>query len=228
VAAGFFYGLSVHFKLYPIIYGLVLYFYIDRKRSDSFLRKLFTRDRLIFGITSAATFLGVSAYFYHLYGYEFIYESYLYHFARKDNRHNFSIYWYIMYYTYDQPQSTIVSILTFLPQWTLSTLVGIFLYSDLFFALFMQTFMFTTFNKVFTMQYCLWYLIFVPLFARNSTMRRPKFVFLIAFWGISAGLWGLPAYLFEFKGWNTFGWIAYGSILFFIANMAVAVHALRD
>jgi phosphatidylinositol glycan class M len=29
VLAGFFYGLSVHFKIYPIIYSIPLYLYID-------------------------------------------------------------------------------------------------------------------------------------------------------------------------------------------------------
>ena len=33
VVAGFFYGLAVHFKIYPIIYCFVLYFFIDMDRA---------------------------------------------------------------------------------------------------------------------------------------------------------------------------------------------------
>lgn len=103
--AGFFYGVSVHFKMYPIIYSIVFYFYIDNnseliysgQKWKAFFTNFFTKNRLVFTFMSAGTFLGLTGYFYYVYGYEFLYEAYLYHFVRKDNRHNLSIYFYMIY-----------------------------------------------------------------------------------------------------------------------------------
>ena len=59
------------------------------------------RDRIVFGAISGGLFLSLIGIFYHIYGYEFLYETYLYHFVRKDNRHNFSMYFYDLYLSYD-------------------------------------------------------------------------------------------------------------------------------
>ena len=107
VIAGVLYGLSVHFKIYPIIYCIPFYFYIDCNKEailkgnkalyQLIFTNLFTKNRLIFTFVSASTFLILSGTFYYIYGYEFIYEGYLYHLIRKDNRHNFSVYFYMIY-----------------------------------------------------------------------------------------------------------------------------------
>lgn len=105
VLAGIFYGLSVHFKIYPIIYSIALYLYIDcdtrlireGKKWEAFKRGIISKNKVIFTLVSAGTFIGLTYYFYTVYGYEFLYETYLYHFERKDHRHNFSIYFYMIY-----------------------------------------------------------------------------------------------------------------------------------
>ena len=107
VLSGFFYGLSVHFKIYPIIYCFVFYFFIDCDRAIIAQGKplqaitsqhaFFSRNRLVFTIVSASTFIGFTGLFYAIYGDEFLQESLLYHLVRKDHRHNNSIYFYLIY-----------------------------------------------------------------------------------------------------------------------------------
>ena len=121
--AGLFYGLSVHFKIYPIIYSIVFYFYIDcdvkliesGRRWEALKKNFITKNRIVFTLVSASTFLILTYYFYVVYGYECLYESLLYHFVRKDNRHNFSVYFYMIYQLYDEQTSSLLAILTFVP-----------------------------------------------------------------------------------------------------------------
>ena len=109
VLGGIFYGLSVHFKIYPIIYSIPLYLFIDCDvdlikrglRWQAFKKTLISKNKLIFTLVSAGTFIGLTYYFYTVYGYEFLYETYLYHFERKDHRHNFSVYFYMIYQTFE-------------------------------------------------------------------------------------------------------------------------------
>lgn len=89
---GIVFGLSVHFKIYPIIYSVPLLFYISRThniiKNFEFITSPFsiiTKPRLTFFISSALTFLSLLSLFYFLYGYTFIYEAYLYHSERVDH-----------------------------------------------------------------------------------------------------------------------------------------------
>jgi GPI mannosyltransferase 1 subunit M len=125
VIGGLMYGFSVHFKIYPIIYCMPLYFFIDCDRKailegkKSFcsiiFTNFFTRNRIVFTLVSASFFIALTAGFYIKYEYEFLFEAYLYHFIRKDNRHNYSVYWYLIYQTFDMDSSKTMAILTFIP-----------------------------------------------------------------------------------------------------------------
>ena len=160
ILAGLSYGLSVHFKIYPIIYSFALYFFIDMDRSliakgqtiKAIVSKkgFFTKDRLVFTFVSAGTFIGLTTFFYLIYGYEFLYEAYLYHFIRKDHRHNNSVYFYMIYQLFDAQSSTLVAVLTFLPQWLAVIAAGFMFYYDLWLCLLVQTWSFVIFNKVMT------------------------------------------------------------------------------
>ena len=102
---------------------------------------------------------------HHLYGWQFVEETYLYHITRyehstsptenpfvlfrKDSRHNFSVYFYMLYLTVGDDDIGL-NVLTFLPQVVLLLLLT-YKYSSIYevnFCLFCQTLVFVTFNKV--------------------------------------------------------------------------------
>ncbi|KAL2919477.1 GPI mannosyltransferase 1 [Polyrhizophydium stewartii] len=117
-AAAVFFGLAVHFKIFPIVYAVPLWFGIDyacdtfehhrrlnggqtgRKEEQAapeFKLRLWSWRRFEFGLISGGTFLALSLIMYSLYGHDFLEHTYLYHVTRKDHRHNFSLYFYEIY-----------------------------------------------------------------------------------------------------------------------------------
>lgn len=83
--SAFFYGLSVHLKIFPIIFCLTIYLNLQGKNN------FFNRKSIQYGIISASVLLFFTLLFYKIYGFTFLYKGYLYHLIRKDHRHNFSI-----------------------------------------------------------------------------------------------------------------------------------------
>lgn len=120
--AGILFGLAVHWRLYPVIYTIPLFLNLLTQKSTQEKRsrkqkedcnislhdqtETGVRDHrtsfnyssvLSFFSPAAAIFLCLGAYFYFLYGDEFLQEAYLYHATRTDPRHNFSPYFYPAY-----------------------------------------------------------------------------------------------------------------------------------
>jgi GPI mannosyltransferase 1 subunit M len=152
-----FYGLSVHLKIYPIIYAPA--FFLSLQPLNKKIR---------FTLISASTCLFLIFIFYLKYGYTFLFETYLYHLGRSDNRHNFSVYFYQIYLEYDAFNQ--FSSLVFIPQLIILLMMAVKFYDDLYFTIFIQTFTFVTFNKVITVQ--------VFIFLINSAVFRLVFVFV--------------------------------------------------
>ncbi|KAI8818750.1 PIG-M-domain-containing protein [Fimicolochytrium jonesii] len=234
-------GVSVHFKLYPIIYALPIWLFLDESYFGGIrngmapgtllqrAKRFFSWRRIEYGCLSGMVFLGLSGCMFSIYGDEFVEETYLYHITRKDHRHNFSAYFYHMYLS-SAPSKVassatlppwVASILSFLPQLGLVSLLGTFLAKDVVFACFAQTFAFVMLNKVCTSQYFMWYLCFLPVILPNSRLLADKWkqgVALLLTWVGGQALWLSQAYRLEHLGENTFRKLWAAGLGFYLIN----------
>ncbi|KAF9646397.1 glycosyltransferase family 50 protein [Thelephora ganbajun] len=246
--AAIFLGLSTHWKIYPFIYGVACLSVIDSgipRTSYSLvenLRRLINVRTAQFAALSTGTFAFLGVAMYSIWGYPFVYESYLYHLHRRDHRHNFSPYFYLAYLTYPSkdglhklpPPTTFEAIvrsplISFVPQMGLSLLAG-FLFArrkqDLVFTWFVQTFVFVLFNKVCTSQYFLWYLLFLPLLIPHLSLSLGKMIALVGVWAGTQALWLSEAYKLEFLGENVFYGLWVRGLIYVLGNAWVLVQIL--
>jgi len=225
--SGLLHGLAVHLKLYPVIYSLVLYTSISN-HSTLFksLKPTPLRLKFVLGFLISFTVLTYLSYMY--YGWPFVYETFLYHVTRKDVRHNFSPYFYLLY-LYSRQESFLVSISCFLPQLVIVLMLSWRYRSkkDVPMALFMLTYGFVTFNKVVTSQYFLWYLSLLPLCLPQLQFSRLKSVTLTTSWLAAQAVWLFFAYLLEFRGANVFLYVWLASLLFFSVNIWIMCQCLK-
>ncbi|KAF9159840.1 hypothetical protein DFQ26_006122 [Actinomortierella ambigua] len=247
-SGAFLYGLSVHFKTYPIIYSVGLLVMMDEERyggkggrdqeakeqqrkQQSWVVRMVreaidfvTWRRIKFGLVSGAWFFLITGIMYYFYGYEFLFETYLYHVTRKDHRHNFSFWFYNIYLTFTSPTGTLVGVLTFVPQLALVVAIGFCFGKDIFLCTFLQTFAFVAWNKVCTAQYFMWYIVFLP-FLLPTLATNPRFGLrrsgglLLASWIGGQALWLSQAYNLEFLGQNTFLRLFFASAVMFASNV---------
>lgn len=214
-------GLAIHFKLYPIIYLPTAICYVSRSSNPI---KWFNFRAVCYGLITMVVVAMLNWVMYKQYGYEFLYETYLYHLHRLDHRHNFSVYNVLLYYKSALNGEIAAAIsaesLAFVPQILISTVViPLLFWNKLQACLFLQTFAFVTFNKVMTSQYFIWFLIFLPGLIRDARISRTKGLVMIAVWILTQVLWLSNAYNLEFLGILNFdSGLLYSSISFFLSN----------
>ncbi|KAK8803412.1 hypothetical protein WA158_001106 [Blastocystis sp. Blastoise] len=219
------YGFSVHMKIYPIIFAPAFLMVLDenyRKKHDkgtNFITRFINKERIQFSLISGGLFLGLIALFYIRYGYEFLFESYLYHATRTDNRHNYSVYFYELYLLYNSPSRKLLGLVAFLPQIILLPYSGFKFGTDLPFAMLIETFIFVCFNKVCTAQYFLWWISFVPLVLPFSSITMTKLILLFSFYFGTQMIWNYYGFYLEFVGINTFKSLWMAGIAFFISGV---------
>jgi phosphatidylinositol glycan class M len=159
-------GLAVHFKIYPVVYGMSIIWWLDAQRlgqgvknADTLMGKIknfLNPARVQLTVVSLLTFMGLNITMYIVYGFPFLQHTYLHHVTRIDHRHNFSPYNILLYLSSSQDAKSGIRFesLAFVPQLFLSAIAIPFMLSkkDLPATMLAQTFAFVTFNKVCTSQ----------------------------------------------------------------------------
>lgn len=236
-----FLGISIHFKIYPIIYLPSILLYLSGSGPSVVnlpLVKLINYTNLKYLLIVLVTLGIFNGTMYHIYGYEFLYHSYLYHLTRLDHRHNFSIYNICLYYKSAQPYMDTyhegirnIEKLAFIPQLLISSVLLplFFARRNLINCFFLQTFAFVLFNKVVTSQYFIWFIIFLPNFLLDTRLMNLKGIWLLTLWILSQACWLFFAYKLEFLGESTFnGGLFYSSIGFYLSNCYILGEFIED
>ncbi|EPS31046.1 putative Dol-P-Man alpha-1,4-mannosyltransferase [Penicillium oxalicum 114-2] len=241
--AGVILGLSVHFKIYPFIYGGSILWWWDAQQDGAPPAKNFslasrllgfiTPSRVVLALSALATFASLNVVMYLQYGMPFLHQTFLHHLTRIDHRHNFSPYSTLLYLASAGGASYRFETLAFLPQLLLAV-VAIPLAlakKSLATAMLAQTFAFVTFNKVCTSQYFIWYLILLPFYLPSSSLlRKPRLgVAAAALWVLGQALWLSQGYNLEFLGLSAFvPGLFLASLVFFGINVWILGIVIRD
>lgn len=249
--AGFMFGISVHLRVYPILYIFAFSFHmvdieyynikristywsksigVENNNNNSFAIKM--RSLSLFLLMSLTSFLVLSGISYMLYGEEYLENAFYYHIFRKDHRHNFSIYFYNVYLSSGQMYLSILKLFPFIPQLLLMIATALYLArKDLPLCIFLQTFMFVTFNKVSTAQYFTWYTSLIPIVLASAdsmkyTIYKKRFMYIVSLWIASLSYWLLIAYCLEILGINLFLQLYLASVLFHLSSVLLIIYII--
>ncbi|CAJ0581637.1 unnamed protein product, partial [Mesorhabditis spiculigera] len=226
-------ALAIHLKLYPIIYLPSVLMLIISEGEDiremwancsffGFVRRFFNLRAIGYALTAIGSFALIVFGLYQIYGQEFLEEFLLYHIGRRDIKHNFSP-WFYLLYAQESPLSVYIGYLPFFIQIASILHDAETLYFDLPMCWFMSTMLFVAVNKVSTSQYFIWYLVFLPFVASRVDMSLKHCIILISLWLSAQAAWLGLAYLYEFKGYDTLFYVWMASLWFFFVNMVILI-----
>jgi len=227
LAAGFWFGLAAHIRLFPIIYVPPLLVHLGtqtRRHRTLFIPQKGLRSlvavnaaKLAFAFAAALTCLGLCAVFYLSEGQRYLDEAVLYHFGRFDLAHNFSPWFFVFRVVTDDNWRRALGLAAFLPQVASCAYFGVLRKASLPYALFMVTLSFVTLNKVVTAQYFAWYLVLLPLIYPSLKMSA-RLVASAGLWVMAQLNWLAWAYLYEFEKMESVLFLVFLSSLLFVAS----------
>lgn len=239
IMSGVLLGVSIHLRIYPLVFSFPMYLSLGcynkirrgTRIKDALLAFIPNRSQISLFLSCVTTLSVLTYFMYSLYGYDFLYETYLYHALRKDVRHNFSLLFYSTYLTNGQLNFDLVKLAC-----TASEMLVLFVVSLVFgctpktlpFAVFCQSVVLVIYNSVMTSQYFIWFLSLMPLVVHSLKISLSKAVLLVVAWFLSQGFWLFYAYELEFRSACVFFMIGLAGMVFFITNSVILSVIIRN
>lgn len=238
IFSGIFLAISIHLRLYPLAFSFPMYLSLGNykiKRSTGTFEGIWAllpnTKQIALAASCVVTLFLLTYSMYIRYGYEFLFETYIYHLFRKDTRHNFSVFFYYSYLTMDQLSFDIVKTISHIFELIILFVISLTFGTDsktLPFALFCQSVVLVAFNSVMTSQYFIWFLSLLPLVVLNFKLVRPNAMFLQIIWIAAQLAWLFYAYLLEFTCREVFILIWLKGIIFFCTNVYVLGQLIKS
>lgn len=237
VLSGILLGISIHLRLYPLAFSYPMYlslgeYKITRRTPfvEGVLSLLPNTKQMLLTISCILTLIFFTYGMYLIYGYEFLFETYIYHLFRKDTRHNFSLFFYYSYLRMDTPTVDIVKLIAHVCEFVILFALSLTFGREphtLPFALFSQAVVLVAFNSVMTSQYFIWFISLLPLVIHSFAMKSRQGLWLGFVWLSSQTAWLTFAYLLEFKSREVFALIWFKSVVLFCAHIFVLAMMIR-